>query len=183
MHVTNMQPSIVLSKLRIPQPTYIHYVLHVVKIFKGESILQDYLKTTTQHSSNDIIQQVSVHTPLYDSNCGVRLTKGKKYLINGHIFHDKLQINQCGWVKEFKSLSKQIKHGLHGNFDCTCKVGTCIDGNCDVENDCNWHVMGNKGFDTCTQHHRMCGHGVNGKCKWSTLDNEEFVRCKNEVEI
>lgn len=169
---TIMATSKVFAQLGIPTPIFVHYNLHVTKIFKGKEKINNV--TSLKTNSNF---KISVHTSQAGAQCGTHLTKGKKYLISGRIFNGQLQINHCDWVKDFGKLSRQVKHGIHGKYDCKCQVGTCIDGYCDIVNGCKWNVLWNQPADECTQNYRMCEQ-VDNTCQWSN-ENTEFENCNN----
>lgn len=147
------------------------YSSYITKIFKGEKILRAILVPENQTASfNPRHQKALLFTPSSQGLCGVTLKKGTKYLLTGTVRQGRIEIDLCGWIAPFYSLSRQQKIGIKGGYDCGCKLDSCPTGEpyCEMPaNKCEWKARFESKYSEleCDREHRMC-KSFRGKCLW-----------------
>lgn len=155
----------------IPPPRFAYYKVRVTKIFKGEKNISAMVSavTSSQHLTRRLPYEMKVYTSANDNGCGKYLEKGQKYFISGRITQDKIHLNSCDWSIEWHHLTKSMKHGIHGNYDCRCFVATCIDGYCDRNTGCKWNVTWDKPVDECKMKFASCQRNEKlQSCYWKS---------------
>ena len=152
-------------------PLVPYYNVLVTKVLKGKDKINTLLKTSSLLP--DFFKTV-IHVQA-GIGCSTELTQGRKYLITGRVYDGKIQINHCDWKIEWHHMSKQMKRGISGEYDCGCHIATCIDGYCDRPSACELQYTFNQAVDDCQTKHRSC-QKFGGQCKWiSKFD--EYTNC------
>ena len=155
----------------MPAPYHAYYDILVTRVYKGN--------VTSKESTFARFFKVKVQTSSDTASCGIGFTKGKIYLITGRIFNGELQVNLCDWIVEYQKLTKNMKRGLKGQYNCKCKVNTCFNGYCDNDSKCKWDLSYGKPIDECTQQHRICQSDKTGECAWA--DSKFYDACTNKA--
>ncbi|XP_057314039.1 metalloproteinase inhibitor 3-like [Hydractinia symbiolongicarpus] len=154
-------------QMGIPPPRMAYYSISVVKIFKGKDKIQHLLKNPVFFThAQDII-----------SNCGKFFNKGEKYLLAGRLVDGQMQTSMCDMNSKWHDVTKQMKLGINGMYDCNCAVATCVDGYCDRKNSCKWNVTWDKPIDECSMNHRSCGKSEKG-CVWNS--SSQYAECRRQ---
>lgn len=155
------------KKLGMRVPKYSYYKAHLKKIYKGKNKIA-------------ATSSIFIYTYAYPSSCVVNLDKGSQYLLTGRHILNKLHKNEsqgfhigfCDWREKWQHVTRHVKRGLHGKYDCSCTVVTCPEGWChDDENECNWVVKTEEPVDECWSHYRSCRRAGADSCRWISYDN------------
>ena len=59
-----------------------------------------------------------------------------------------------------------MKGGLYGDYNCDCRIATCIDGYCDRNTECQFNVTWDKPVDENAFKDNACRKNKNRKCLW-----------------
>lgn len=161
------------EQLGIPVPEFVYYNVLVTKVMKGRVVAQE--------STYSNFFAASVVTPKDDAQCGAILKPNASYVITGRQINGELQFNKCDLVEEYTKLSKQIRKGIRGQYDCGCKIATCIGEYCSNNSPCKWTVPEEHPIDECTQKHRACRKIID-RCHWVHDKNYKTCHEKNTIE-
>lgn len=144
------------------------YDISIVKIFRGVEGINKFINSTGSR-----IYMQKAHP-----GCETYLKKGGEYLLTGRFVDGSIHLSQCDWSSEWKYMTKQMETGVHGDYDCSCSIATCIDGYCDRNSPCRWEVSWDQHVDECTLQHKAC-KGNNNLCKWSV--HKHYKECNKDL--
>ena len=153
------------------RPAYSYYTVLVTRVYKGD--------VKSKEDTYSRFFKVTVRTYQHEAVCGMQLKAGKSYVITGRKIQKHLHINHCDWIEEYSEISKNMKRGLRGEYNCECSVNTCIDGYCDNESPCKWSLNYSEPIDECTRKHRICTKDKEGQCGWN--DSIFYDACTNHL--
>ena len=167
------QHAAIFKSLGLPVPSFAHYKVLVMKVFKGN--------VTAKEDTYSAFFPITIQTSAHQSSCGSNFIRGKTYLFTGRIFSKVYQVNSCDWSEEMHLLTPSMRRGIHGEYQCQkCRVNTCINGYCDNDSKCKWQMNYGEPIDECTNKHRICKvDKVSNECKWN--DGLLYEACSNKV--
>ena len=167
------------KSMGMPPLRIVYYDVLVSRVYKGFKKISKVIGL-----QDSFLFKIPVYLSQSGAYCKVNLKKGTKYLIMGRIVAKQLQITHCSFVEELHTVSKEIKHGINGHFDCNCPVTMCVDGYCDQDHGCKWDVAWDQPVDECTLKHKSC-HQIPDKknpseikCQWNK-DSLRYSKCQS----
>lgn len=138
-----------------------YYDIKIIRVFKGLTKVMQSTARSGKNTINTVIEIIGKGI-----SCDLELETGKMYLLSGKIFNGAMQLQFCDWFKQWHSLTEQMKGGLYGDYNCDCRIATCIDGYCDRNAECQFNVTWDKPADENTFKNKACRKNEERKCIW-----------------
>ena len=151
--------------------------------------------------------RIPIHISQSAALCGFGLKRKTKYLIMGRIVTirkveensnkkeeikevEQLQVTHCSYIQELHEVSKEVRRGINGQYNCDCNVQPCYDGYCERQGEgCKWHVQWEGPVDECTIRHKTCkpatkskNRSTQKKCEW-TEDTARYNKCVKKTKL
>ena len=101
-----------LMKHKLYQP---RYDVYIIAVWKGETVVRKAASLENRVLAKRFHSQI--HTSV--SSCGLRLEKGDKYILTGHIIENKLFVSTCHWKQKWGKKAKKIRKYFKKNFHAT----------------------------------------------------------------
>ena len=104
---------------------------------------------------------------------------------------DRLETKLCNFFAEWEYIEDQINRGVHGEYDCRCKVETGItleadpyNFNVTKDNTCIFNISPSELLDDCAMNYFTCrklvtpisGDGFREECVW--IQGLEYDGCR-----
>jgi len=173
----------VTKSMGMPPLQIVYYDVLVSRVHKGFEKISEVVGI-----KDSFLMKIPVYLSQSGAVCKFNLKKGQKYLIMGRIVAKQLQITHCSFVKELHTLSKTVKHGIKGHYDCKCPVTMCVGGYCDQDHGCKWNVAWDQPVDECIIKHKSC-HQIPDKknpseihCHWSK-NSFRYNKCNSKKRL
>ena len=149
-----------LMKHKLYQP---RYDVYIIAVWKGETVVRKAASLENRVLAKRFHSQI--HTSV--SSCGLRLEKGDKYILTGHIIENKLFVSTCHWKQKWGKKAKKIRKYFKKKFSCNCDIQPCFESYClyGVKT-CSWHLSDHE--LPCS--YKMCKHNEYGVCTWFKKD-------------
>jgi len=175
------------------------YEITVMRVFRGKEILLG-IPPVEGKQAKDLPTfeeaPVEIYTPYDEEACGINLEFGVQYLIYGmRNNEDKLETKLCNFFAEWEYIEDQINRGVHGGYDCRCKVETGItltddqyDFNVTKNSTCVFNISPSELLDECAMNFLTCrklvtpisGNGFTEMCVW--IEGMEYENCRRDFQ-
>jgi len=210
--------ALITSKARIKSTSKLvsmkSHSLTIIEVFRGNEALHHILMNTDS-PKEDIPKKLeyieaNITTPASESLCGIQLNYTESYLIFGQIRNNELQVNMCNFISTWGTVTNQVKSGIYGDYDCSCKIETRMNSKEVDDNEsmteqqvsggkmqqkakssstCYWEMFPDEPVDECALNFLTCRKLVHPlaindeqeKCVW--VEGRDYELCQLSANI
>lgn len=164
--------------------TSIQHSSTILHVFRGKEAISSLLLNKKLNKLPESLKyaDINITTPASDSLCGVHLNFTKTYLIFGQIRNREMEVTLCNFISVWESVINPVKRGIHGDYDCHCKIETRMEN----EDTASWKTKDKKMIekekkssgsvnDSLTKAASM--KRTSEKCYWDMYPDEPVDEC------
>lgn len=165
------------------------YTIRVTKVFKGIYPLLQFTNNMSRARSYSHMRvfRAKLYTPSIMSTCRVNLKTGRIYLLGGKLDYNRLYVNSCSWISNWKAMTRRERKNLKWHFGRNCRK--CIIQKCygprgcrsGAKMACNYDWAAPSYVTNCRTKYQYCKFDhITRSCTW--YKTSEFNACINTIQ-